>query len=183
MNSRHDDAPPGACEEYEFDLVEFVDGTLPTALHAAVQRHLATCARCRAFERQVRAVDESLAAAIPRARLSAEFDERLEARIARLERSRDAGSARALAEREYDGAMTALRRGLAWRTALDVIGAAAVVGGIALGIMTTLPHVSYALDLGLRPDQTWNYGIGALAAAAGVLVARSLRRGTSLLFA
>jgi anti-sigma factor RsiW len=183
MNTDLAYASLGPCEEYEFELVEWIDGALPPDRADAVRRHLDGCARCRGFERQMRAVDESLAAALPRVQLSPGFEARLEARIAQVSRSQNPESARARAEQEYRGAMTALRRGLAWRTTLNAIATSSVVGTLALGIMTTLPYVSNALGLGLPLHQTWSFGVGAIALAGGLLAARGIRHGVPSLFA
>ena len=182
MNTDQAYASLGPCEEYEVELVEWIDGALAPDRANAVQRHLDGCARCRAFERRMRAVDESLAEALPRVQLSPGFEARLEARIAQVSRSQSPESARARAEQEYRGAMTALRRGLAWRTALNAVATSSVIGVLALGIMTTLPYVSNALGLGLPLQQTWTFGVGAIALAGGMLVARGVRQGVPSLF-
>ena len=106
---------------------------------------------------------------------SADFDARLQARIATLARARNPEAARARVEQEYRGAMSALRRGLAWRTALNAIATASVGGSVAVGVMTALPAVSNALGLGLTLDQTWTFGMGVIALAAGVLAGRAAR--------
>jgi anti-sigma factor RsiW len=173
----------GPCEEFELDIVEWIDGVLAGERAGAVRRHLDGCARCRSFERSMRAVDDSLSSALPRAQLSADFDARLHARIAKLSRASSPDSARARAEQEYRGAVAALRRGLAWRTALNAVATATVVGSLALGIMTTLPFVSHALGLGLPLEQTWTLGVGAIALAGGLLAARGARHGAPSLFA
>ena len=183
MNTDHAYASLGPCEDYEFDLVEWIDGALPAERAHVVRRHLDSCARCRAFERQMRAIDASLDAALPRVRLSAGFDERLQARIAKVARARSPEGARFRAEQDYRGAMAELRRGLAWRTALNALATASVVGSVAVGVMTALPQVSHALGLGLSLGQTWSFGIGALAVAAGAIAARSARGGVTGLFA
>ena len=79
--------------------------------------------------------------------------------------------------------MAALRRGLGWRTALNAVATASVVGSVAVGAMTALPQVSYALGLGLSPHQAWAFGVGTLALAAGIIAAWSARAGAASLFA
>ena len=183
MNTDQAYAGLGPCEDFEFDLVEWIDGSLPPDRAQLVRRHLEGCARCRAFEREMRTIDASLHAALPRVKLSADFDARLQARIAELARARNPEGARLRAEQEYRGAMSALRRGLAWRTALNALATASVMGSVAVGVMTALPQVSYALGLGLSLEQTWNFGIAAIALAAGVVAARSARGGSASPFA
>jgi anti-sigma factor RsiW len=177
MNTESAYASLGPCEDYEFDLVEWIDGALLPERAEEVRRHLQGCARCRAFERQMRAIDASLEAALPRVELSPGFDARLQARIAGLARSHDASADRARVEQEYRGTMTALRRGLAWRTALNALATAAVVGSVAIGVMTALPAVSNAFGLELSLEQAWSFGIGVIALAGGVLAGRAARSG------
>jgi anti-sigma factor RsiW len=175
MNTDSAYASLGPCDEYEFDLVEWIDGALLPERAEKVRGHLEGCARCRAFEHRMRAIDTSLEAAVPRVQLSADFDARLQARIATLARARNPEAARARVELEYRGAMSELRRGLAWRTALNAIATASVGGSVAVGVMTALPAVSNALGLGLTLDQTWTFGMGVIALAAGVLAGRAAR--------
>jgi anti-sigma factor RsiW len=179
MNTDSAYASLGPCEDYEFDLVEWIDEALPPQRADEVRRHLEGCARCRAFERQMRAIDASLGAALPRVELAPGFDARLQARIASLARIRDSVVDRARIEQEYRGTMAALRRGLAWRTALNALATAAVVGSVAIGVMTALPAVSNAFGLGLSPEQAWSFGVGVIALAGGVLAGRAARSGGS----
>ena len=131
----------------------------------------------------MRAMDASLHAALPRVQLSPDFDARLQARIAKLARARSPEGARLRAEQDYRGAMAELRRGLAWRTALNALATASVVGSVAVGAMTALPQVSHALGLGLSLGQAWGFGIGAIALGAGAAAARFARSGGPSLFA
>ena len=183
MNTDQAYASLGPCEDYEFDLVEWIDGALAPERAQVVRRHLESCARCRAFERQMRAMDASLHAALPRVQLSPDFDARLQARIAKLALARNPDAARARVEQDYRGAMAALRRGLAWRATLNAVALASVVGSVTVGVMTALPHVSQALGLGLSLDQAWSFGVGALAVLAGAIATRSARGGVTGLFA
>lgn len=183
MNTDHAYASLGPCEDYEFDLVEWIDGALAPERAHVVQRHLDGCARCRAFERQMRAIDASLDATLPRVQLSTDFDARLQARIAKLAVARNPDAARARVEQDYRGAMAALRRGLAWRTTMTAVALASVAGSVTVGVMTALPQVSHALGLGLSLGQAWSFGVGAIAVAGGVVAARAVRGGGSSLFA
>jgi anti-sigma factor RsiW len=183
MNTDHTYASLGPCEDYEFDLVEWIDGALPPERAHVVRRHLDSCTRCRAFERQMRAIDASLHAALPNVQLATGFDARLQARIAELARARNPDDARIRAEQDYRGAMAELRRGLAWRTALNALATASMVGSVAVGVMTAVPQVSYALGLDLSLGQAWGFGVGAIALAAGAAAARFARSGGPSLFA
>jgi anti-sigma factor RsiW len=173
----------GPCEEYEPDLVEWIDGALAPERAHVVRAHLEGCARCRAFERQMRALDTRLDAAMPRIQLSTDFDARLRARIAELARLRSPEQERIRAQQEYRGAMTALRRGLAWRTALNALAAAALGCSVAVGAMTALPQVSLALGLDLSLGQSWSFGAGAIALAVGLFAAMRTRGEATPLFA
>ena len=51
MNPDRAFAPLGPCEDYEFDLVESIDGAAAPERRAMVEHHLQTCGRCRAFQR------------------------------------------------------------------------------------------------------------------------------------
>ena len=70
-----------ACKTLEIRILEYVEGTLPPAERAAVESHLAQCAPCLAFARQLREIDAALTAEIKAPRLSGEFNERLRQRI------------------------------------------------------------------------------------------------------
>lgn len=130
----------------------------------------------------MRTIDASLHTALPQLRLSADFDARLHARIAVLAQARNPEVARRRAEQEYRGAMSALRRGLAWRTTLNALATATVVGSVAVGVMTALPQISYALGLGLSLEQAWSFGVGAIALTAGIVAAGGTRSGTTSLY-
>jgi len=182
MNTDEAYAALGPCEEYEFEVVEWIDGALPPERAQLVHRHLEGCARCRAFEAEMRTIDASLHTALPQLRLSADFDARLHARIAVLAQARNPEVARRRAEQEYRGAMSALRRGLAWRTTLNALATATVVGSVAVGVMTALPQISYALGLGLSLEQAWSFGVGAIALTAGIVAAGGTRSGTTSLY-
>ena len=174
---------PGPCEDFEIDLVEWIDGALVPERAQVVRAHLESCARCRVFEDELRAIDASLDAALPRVQLSTGFDARLQERIARLARVRSPAEARLRAEQDYRGAMAALRRGLAWRTALNAAATAALGGSVVVGVMTALPQVSHALGLGLSPAQSWSFGVGAIALGLGVCAAMRNRGPATPLFA
>lgn len=129
----------GPCEEHEFELVEWLDGDLAPDRAVAVRRHVAGCARCRAFAREMQAIDAALASALPRVQLAADFESRLHARIGGLRRTVPKDVALAAAAKEYESVLRTLRRGLTWRTALNAGAAAAVGGGVALGFGPLAP--------------------------------------------
>jgi anti-sigma factor RsiW len=121
----------GPCAEYEHDLVDLSDGALEPAREQAVRQHLASCARCSAWQASFAAIDARLSAALPRVELSAGFEARLEQRLETLARPAVNGSLRSRLEQEHDSLVAALRRG-ARRQAL--LGGAASVA-VALCIV------------------------------------------------
>jgi anti-sigma factor RsiW len=181
MNTDLAYASLGPCEEYEFDLVEWIDGALAPDRANAVRRHVDSCARCRAFERQMRAVDESLAEALPRVQLSADFDARLRDRIGHVSRSFSKDVARAQEEHEYRSILHGLRRGLTWGTALNALAAAAVGAGVALGLDKVSPSLVQAIDVAGPVLGQIGLGVSGLALVGGVLAARSMRRASTFL--
>jgi len=122
----------GPCAEYEHDLVDLSDGALEPAREQDVRRHLAACARCAAWQARFAAVDARLAEALPRVELSANFEERLERRLAALHRSAVPGELRSRLQQEHDTLIAALRRG-ARRQAL--LGGAASVAVALCGVL------------------------------------------------
>ncbi len=170
-------AHPGACEDHEFDLAEWVDATLAPDRATAVQRHLVTCARCRAFVDDLRAVDASLAAALPRPALSQGFDERLGERLATLRRLPAREAARAAAEDEYRSLLDTLRRGLTWRTGLNALATASACGGVVTLLISTGPTVLGSLGIvGESAQAATGFGIAGLACLCGLAAARLLGR-------
>lgn len=173
-------ANPGACEDHEFDLVEWTDATLAPDRAAAAQRHLLTCARCRAFVDGLRAVDASLAAALPRPALSPGFDARLGERLAALHRPPAREAAWAAAEDEYRSLLAALRRGLPWRTGLDALATASACGGVVTLLVSTGPTVLGSLGVvGESTHAATGFGIAGLACLCGLAAARLLGRKAS----
>ena len=71
----------GACEDYEFDVAELVDGTLAPEKARIVRLHLAGCARCRRWRDEYAAIDARLTRALPQPRLPADFEWKLAARL------------------------------------------------------------------------------------------------------
>jgi anti-sigma factor RsiW len=171
MNSHEPFAVP--CEDRAFELMELVDGALAPADAARLQQHLASCPRCRAFAREFARTSEALAAAVPHATVSADFDARLRARLAGLARDTRGGTARESVEREYREALDALRRGLRWRTALNAVAAASLAGGIVVAVNTVTPEVF--ASLGPSAPMAATFGLAASALAACIALTRMLR--------
>lgn len=176
MNSDRAYAGLGACEEYELELVELVDDALDAERSATVQRHVDGCGRCRAFVHEMRAIDASLANALPQVQLSADFDARLHERIAQLVRAVPKEAARVAAEGEYRATLRELRRGLTWRTALNAASAGAVGAALVLGLGAVAPAALQS-TAGLAPlAGPLGLYVAGIAVAGGLLAPRLLRR-------
>lgn len=164
-------APP--CEDRAFELMEFVDGALALADAARVQQHLASCARCRAFAGEFASTSEALAATVPHATVSADFDARLRARLAGLARNPRGTTALESVEREYREALDALRRGLRWRTALNAVATASLAGGTVVAVSSVTPEIF--ASLGPSAPMAATFGLVASALAACIALTRMLR--------
>ena len=180
MNPDRAYPPLGPCEDYEFDLVELIDGAAAPERRAVVERHLETCGRCRAFARAMIGVTESLALALPRWELSPDFDAKLKQRVDALGPAVNKDAARARADRDYRGALASLRRGFTLRVVLDSVASASVVAGLVATAAALAPRLHPALDLMyLRPD-LMSLGIGAVGLVAGATAAFGLGRAQGL---
>ena len=117
----------GPCADYEHDLVELHDGTLPPERARAVHLHVEHCARCSDWVQAFAALDARLAADLPQPRLSADFDVRLHERLAALTRPVARSDQSGTLEREHDALLAALRRGARRSALLGAIGWAAAM--------------------------------------------------------
>jgi anti-sigma factor RsiW len=70
-----------SCEEIENSILDYQENQLPPGQRADIEAHLAGCASCRTFARQLRQLDTALTAGIKVPALSAEFDQRLQKQI------------------------------------------------------------------------------------------------------
>jgi hypothetical protein len=116
----------GPCADYEHDLVELREGSLGPERARVIRLHVESCPRCRAWQADFATIDAGLAAAIPRAALSADFERRLQARIATLAQPANRSDLRARADREHERLVDTLRRGARRHALLDGIGSAAI---------------------------------------------------------
>jgi len=174
MNHRNRESQGLSCGEYEFDLGELADGSLQADREPAVRAHLAGCARCRAVLRDLAALDDALSGALPRPALSGDFDARLAARIAGLERTRPREVARAEAEREYRGLLDALQRGLRIHAALNALAGASVAGGVVVGLLSAGPRLVQATGFTGNVNDILVTVVTSLAVATGVVAARRM---------
>jgi len=135
----------GACDDYEFEVAELVDGTLAPEKARIVSLHLAGCARCRRWRDEYSAMDARLVRALPRPRLASGFEWKLAARL-RTGAPDERADSRAAADREYADLMAGLRGRLRAATLGSVAGAVAAAG-CALAVLPVLvEHLRPALD-------------------------------------
>jgi anti-sigma factor RsiW len=70
-----------ACDEFEILILEYLENQLSPAERSAVETHLASCANCQAFARQLNQLNAALTRGIKSPKLSPEFNARLQQRI------------------------------------------------------------------------------------------------------
>jgi hypothetical protein len=108
-----------SCEEIENKILEYQENQLSLAQRVEVETHLAACAGCRIFARQLRQLDAALSAGVKVPALSAEFDRRLQERIqvapAALSEAQRAERERQL-QAEFEAGLARIER---WSFALD----------------------------------------------------------------
>jgi anti-sigma factor RsiW len=118
-----------ACEAFEHDLADLVDGLLDETNARRVQAHLASCANCRDWQAGYASLHARLQAALPRPEISADFDATLAARVRALQtRGRDLQ--RAAADAEHDALLASLRRYSRRRMVLGALGGAVTAGSL-----------------------------------------------------
>jgi hypothetical protein len=122
----------GPCADYEHEIVELAEGSLAPEMARVVRMHVASCARCRAWQSAFADLDAGLGQALPRPALSADFGARLESRLAAVTRSDGRVDLRASAEAEYRLTLEALSRGSRFSA---IIGAVTVVGICTTGLL------------------------------------------------
>jgi anti-sigma factor RsiW len=162
----------GACEDYEFDVAELVDGTLAPEKARVVSLHLAGCARCRRWRDEYSSIDARLARALPPPRLPAEFEWRLAARV-RSTAPAPRTDTRAVAEREYAAQIAGLRDRLRAATLGSVAGAVATAGCLFAALPVLVDYLRPALDSPSGPAMLG----GAAAAVAVAALAWSFSNG------
>jgi anti-sigma factor RsiW len=70
-----------ACEEFENRLLDYQENHLPAGERETVEKHLAGCAECQAFVRQLQQLDAALLHTVKVPTLRADFSARLHQRI------------------------------------------------------------------------------------------------------
>jgi anti-sigma factor RsiW len=139
----------GPCADYEHDLVELLEGSLGPERARVIRLHVESCARCRAWQADFAAFDAGLATALPSPALTADFERRLQARIAELAQPVNRSDLRARADREHERLVEALRRGARRHALLDGIGSAAIaicVLAMARGLLEPADALQLLLD-------------------------------------
>jgi anti-sigma factor RsiW len=155
----------GPCADYEHEIVELAEGSLTPEKARAVRLHVASCARCRAWQSEFADLDAELGQALPRPALSADFAARLESRLAALTRSNGRADLRTSAEDEYRLTLEALRRGTRFGA---IVGAMTVVGICTAGLLLVrglAPEAAPLLSAFAGPERATAFvTLGALVA-------------------
>lgn len=181
----NDTIPTGPCAEYEHDLVDLLEGSLGPERARVIRLHVTACPRCRAWQAEFAAFDAELGAALPRPRLSAEFEGRLRERLSAIVRPARRSELRTAADREYERMVELLSRGVRRHVLLDAIGSVAATLGLLIAARGLLGPAGSLLDAFAGPQQLLVSGalgvsvaVAALAwsAARGVLPVPGLRR-------
>ncbi|MBV8909237.1 MAG: zf-HC2 domain-containing protein [Gammaproteobacteria bacterium] len=116
---------------------DWIDGDLDPSGSAALEAHIAGCARCRARRSAIQAVDSTLSRSLPREALSADFDRSVLARIERAPMS-DRAAARARLEQAWQAEVGAFAR--QWRSALrSMVLNALLAAALLTAFLTRLP--------------------------------------------
>lgn len=136
------------CEEFENRISDYLENQLPAADRARVAAHLADCANCRAFARQLEQLDAQLSRTVKAPTLPASFKTRLQERIQTtvvLSEAQRAERKRQL-QAEYEAGLARLNRfSLPPRKLLEGLGYAGVIA-LASGLAWLfLPHLANLL--------------------------------------
>jgi hypothetical protein len=160
----------GPCADYEHDLVELHEGDLPPERARAVRLHVGHCACCREWSRAFAALDVQLAAELPQPRLPADFDARLQERLAALTRPVVRGQLRNAVEHEHDSLVDSLRRGARRSALLGAIGwvtATACAFLLARDLFRETSGVLATVTGGVEPWMVSSF-VGVVVAIAGL---------------
>jgi anti-sigma factor RsiW len=103
-----------SCQEIKNRILDYQENQLSPAQREEVETHLAGCAACRIFARQIQQLDAALSRSVKVPALSANFDRRLWERIqaapAALSEAQQAERKRQL-QAEFEAGMARIRRG------------------------------------------------------------------------
>jgi len=171
----------GPCADYEHDLVELHDGCLPPQRASVVRLHVAQCTRCRDWAQAFASLDARLAADLPQPRLSADFDARLQERLAALARPVVRGDLRDVIEREHDSLVDSLRRGARRSAVLGAIGWATTMACVFLMARDLFRETSGVLATVTGSAEPWMvFSVVGVAVAIAGLAWSGVRGGLPL---
>jgi len=171
----------GPCADYEHDLMDLHDGALPAERARSVREHLGQCARCREWTHAFASLDARLAAELPRPRLAADFDARLQERLAALAQPAVRGDRRNALEREHDALVAALRRGARRNALLGAIGSATVMACLFVAARDLFRETSGVLAAVPAVTEPWMvFGAAGVAIAVAALAWSAARTGLPL---
>jgi len=171
----------GPCADFEHDLVELHDGALAPERARIVRLHVEHCARCRAWAQEFAALDARLAADLPRPELAANFDARLQERLAALSQPVVRGDLRTAIDFEHDSLVDTLRRGARRSALLGAIGSATAMACVfvaARGLFREAPGALASLPGGTEPWMM--FGVAGVAIAIAGLAWSAARNGLPL---
>jgi anti-sigma factor RsiW len=132
-------------------LQDLLDGDVSAGERAAIESHLATCARCRSHHAQLKRLDANLTTQLAAPALDASFDCQVFARIEALD-ARARAQAQRQAERELQENLRLLAR--AWRR-----GLAFVLGGAVAGVALAFAIATWADAAGM-PEKLLGFATG-----------------------
>jgi len=143
------------CAEIEDQILDYTENELSPAERLAVETHLAHCAACRGFARQLRQLDAALAAGIKAPALSAGFERLLQARIQALPAPWSAAQREERIRRlqaEFETGQARIQRGLfAWNSLREHLtwpALALLAGGLAWRFTLSLTVHLHSQSLG-----------------------------------
>jgi len=156
-----------ACEQYEHEIADLVDGLLPETDARRARAHLADCPRCRAWQSRYAAMNEQLGAALPKPALSPGFDAALQARIDVFKPANGREARRAAADQEHDALLLTLRKYTRRKAVLGALGGATAAGCIIIALQRLVLQES-AVQAALQGSERLLTlgGIGTAIAAA-----------------
>jgi anti-sigma factor RsiW len=119
---------PTACEHFEHEIADLVDGLLPDTEMRRVRAHLAACPACRAWHAEYASVDAAFGSALPSPALSPGFEAALMARVQGLRAANGRAARRAAADAEHDALLTSLLHHSRRNAILGALGGALSAG-------------------------------------------------------
>ena len=171
----------GPCADYEHELVELHDGSLPPERARVVRLHVEHCVRCRSWVQEFAALDAQLAADLPRPQLPADFDSRLQARLAEPARPAVRSDLRHTLELEHDSIVDTLRRGARRSALLGAIGWATVMACMLVAARDLFRETAGVLATVPGGTEPWMmFGVAGVAISIAGLAWSAARNGLPL---